>query len=135
MDNFGSPAVGGHDEACPLVIRVDNETPDRVLRLVKDIFGKNKGQTNVSGGCRIFISLQTFLAEVGFETYLHSMIDLMSGIFFHFGGKSLTQAGKTTKGEGRLPARSPVWFCCYWTRPPADTLTRVVLLLPPPPSS
>ena len=79
------------------MIRVDQETPQRVLSLVKLIFGFGKGQTCIGAKSRVFISLQSFLMEVEAATYLQMMADLMDGISGHFRGGACAQAGTKRK--------------------------------------
>ena len=102
-DNFCSPTVGGRGDHCPLVIRVDCEPPSKVLELIRTLFGKGKGQTQVNRDSTIFLCLQSWLKVEGAENYIHSMEKLEDGVLDHFSAYASVSSKRRHDGSNKGP--------------------------------
>ena len=100
-DNYLPPIVGPCEgrNACPLVVRVDREPPVRILKILRGIFGKDAGQTQISANSLIFISVQGALQYMDAGAYLASTFRLMDELDRHLKQTFGVGAGKGGRWE------------------------------------
>ena len=100
-DNYLPPIVGCCEgrNTCPLVVRVDREPPVRVLQILRDIFGRGAGQTQISRNSLIFVSVQGALHYMDAGAYLASIFRLMDELDRHLRQVIGVGAGKGGRWE------------------------------------